>query len=230
MSRLQKLYETKQNFVTNKHKYESEILKEVGDAEDLVKKISKLRSERKIELMKYDLKIAEAEAELDAMDVPRSKTERTKYLNLKLREKRIEINDDFLRELQLRHAQGTSVKDLVRECGAPHQAQFYKWLDAEAPEPSTAALAQADTASDIAWLYSDHKGTHKYAFDPDKALLKFHGEDDFVIVRWPSKEFVSGNASLVGSIEEKRAQIAKEILDGTYEGAIISKPNPYEGK
>ena len=230
MSRLQKLYEKKQNFVSNKPKYEAEIMEELGGAETLVKKLGKLRSERKIELMKYDLEIAKLEAELAEKDVPRSKTERTKYLNLKLREKRIEINDDFLRELQLRYAQGTAVKDLVRECGASHQAQFYKWLDADAPEPSTVALAQATSASDIDWLYSDHKGTHKYAFDSERELLKFHGDEDFVIVRWPSKEFVSGDASLIGLIEEKRVQIAKEILDGTYEGAIISKPNPYEGK
>lgn len=230
MSKLKELYDAKVNFMAARPALERQIVEDLGDADDLITRIANLKQEKRKTMATYDLDIMTLELELNSLDVPKNKTQRTHYVRDQLRDAKHSVVTRFENELRLRHEMGDSIPELAKECGAPHLAQLYtivkkpKSDDVEAMEAVT--IKQAEN---IEWEYVDSRGSHRYAFSPDRKVLKYHGlEEGEVIVNWPSMDYLSGSAVLIGEIEERRANTALDILAGTYEGPVFDAPNPYK--
>ena len=232
MTKLRELYEQKINFAASKPALEKQFAEEVGGATALRAKLAKLRQEKKIAMAKFDLEILQVQSEIAESGTPMSKTALSNYVRDRIREERIRINTEFEAELRRRSAAGDSTTALVTEIGAKHAAPIYTILR---QSPSDAvALQDLEVQSIVVpdeWFYVDNKQSHRYAFNEEQNVLKYHGDDgQYVIVAWPSLAYIKGDNSLSNAIEEKRAQTALDILNGEHDGSGFIVPNPYRGE
>ena len=232
MTKLRELYEQKINFAASKPALEKQFAEEVGGATALRAKLSKLRQEKKIAMAKFDLEILQVQSEIAESGTPMSKTALSNYVRDRIREERIRINTEFEAELRRRSEAGDTTPALVAEIGAKHAAPIYTILR---QSPSDAvALQDLEVQSIVVpeeWFYVDNKQSHRYAFNEEQNVLKYHGDDgQYVIVAWPSLTYIKGDNSLSNAIEEKRAQTALDILNGEHDGSGFIVPNPYRGE
>ena len=232
MTKLRELYEQKINFAASKPALEKQFAEEVGGATALRAKLSKLRQEKKIAMAKFDLEILQVQSEIAESGTPMSKTALSNYVRDRIREERIRINTEFEAELRRRSEAGDTTPALVAEIGAKHAAPIYTILR---QSPSDAvALQDLEVQSIVVpeeWFYVDNKQSHRYAFNEEQNVLKYHGDDgQYVIVAWPSMAYIKGDNSLSNAIEAKRAQTALDILNGEHDGSGFIVPNPYRGE
>lgn len=230
MSKLKELYDAKVNFMAARPALERQIIEDLGDVDELITRIANLKQEKRKALAAYDLDIMTLELELGNQDVPKNKTQRTHYVRDQLRDAKHSVVNRFENELRLRHEMGDSIPELAKECGAPHLAQLYTIVKKpKSDEVEALEVATIKQAEGVEWEYVDNRGAHRYAFSTDRKVLKYYGlEEDEVVVNWPSLDYLSGSAVLIGEIEERRANMALSILDGTYEGPVFDVPNPYK--
>lgn len=232
MTKLKELYDDKMNFQASKSRLEKEFMAEVGRADEVITKIADLKNEKRLTMARIDLEILQLTAELASEGVPQNKSQKVNYVKDKMREAKFSVKINFEKELRRRYADGATIPDLVRECGAPHPAAFYSLLK----QPVSPELEKLEEETDnklieYEWDYVDNRGAHRYAFNKERNTLRYHGVDsekkEEVIVSWPERAYLKGSSTLIPELEEKRALMALEILEGTYTGAVFNAPNPY---
>lgn len=230
MSKLRELYEAKTNFIASKPVLEQQFAQDMGNSDELYKKLAKLKQEKKIAVAKFDLEILQVQAEIAETGVPSSKTARDNYVRERIREERLRINTEFETELRRRSEAGEPTMELVAEMGAKHAAPIYSILRQDPSEELSAVAIQAESAElPEEWFYVDNKLAHRYAFNEAQNMLKYHGDDSkYIVVAWPSLAYIKGTNTLATAIESKRAQTALDILNDVHDGSGFPAPNPYK--
>lgn len=232
LTALSELFQKKQNFSSYRTIRERELLGADTQASSLVRQLEAVQMERKEFLINSDYRIGQLKIQIAQLGVPVTKTERKRWVDAQIRDEKAAIDQAFSLEVKARLDSGSVVQDLVKECGSKSPSIFYnatKSLSSETVVESYAAPAPEFNA-DIEWEYSDHRPVHRYAFNPERTLVKLHGvheDDDSVVLTYPQKTYYSGDRSLEDSFHEGRAAMLLNILSGKFDGELRPESNKY---
>lgn len=226
---LQSLYERKRGFSAYRAKRLLELQDESSEVNAIHIQLQAAKAERAAFLTKIDQRIATLKLQLLSSGVAVSPTERKRQRTEELRLEKSELDADFAAEVSARMQAGSTIADLVRETGAANGTMFYnsQGLVRTVKAPSNVRVATVDEE----WTYSDQRSVHRYAFNQDMTLVRFHAvdvEDGSAILTWPELTLYAGDQALADKFDKGRAETLQEILAGDYTGVVREAQNPYK--
>lgn len=227
---LKELYWAKKNFPERRAQAEADLLSENNPDNALHNRLRVLREERKAALVKYDYEIAQVRQQILDLGQPTSPTERKRQLADKLRLEKEKLDKEFAEVVAYRMARGDNVSTLAREVGAPNTNFFYNATQ-EKRQYDLEVLDTPDAINTNTWTYHDFTGTHRYAFNEDMTLVRFHApdvEDGSSVLTWPDSVHYSGDRGISEGFDKNRAETLAQILKDEYSGVIRTSPNPYK--
>lgn len=228
MNDLQELYARKSNFPAYRLTLEAEENSADNPVTILYHKLEAAKQELKATTSQLQNKIATIKLELMEAGAPISKTDRKKAFDLRMRDQKKQVDEEFSELVVNRLQAGDTVRDLVREVGAANGSMFYN--------ATSGRLGMMDTSDSTTtkkavteFEYHEHTGVHRYGMTADRKHVKLHNtEGESVVLTYPNGSYYSGNKELVNSYQLTRAEMLEKLLDGTYDGPTNLQPNPYK--
>lgn len=229
-TQLGKLYWRKRGFSEYRSEREADMFSPDNPTNALHTELHELREKRKNLLAELDGQIAVIRNKILAAGESPNKTDRTRALHEELRLEKKQLDKDFAEMVLARMAHGETIPDMCKEVGATNSTFFYQ-VTASQRFRDTVREPSDIVRDDEEWTYHDFTGTHRYAFNQDHTLVKFHApdvEDGHSLLTWPEGLHYAGDRTNSERFEKNRAEVLESILAGTYEGVLRESPNPYK--
>lgn len=230
MNDLITLYRRKTQFSAYRSAQEAMANANDTPANALYSQLDAAKQELKAVTAELQAKIAQIKLKLMAEGVPVSKTDRRKAFDAQMRDEKAQIDADFSEVVLGRLQAGQTVGDLVKEVGAPNGSVFYNSTSGVLKLARTVDKhTERIDVDSLAWEYSTHPGTLRYAFSPDRNFVKLHnGDGSHVVLTYPGLSVYAGDEAIAKEFNATRANTLLSVLDGTYEGpAYVEATNPY---
>lgn len=215
MDKLSQLYFKYNNFTA----YRNETLAEIDENnDDLRIQIQELELEKKQAQLEFEKKIHALKSQ---MNTTRAKAR----VNEELTQEKKDLKDELHSEISKYYENGKSPRDIANHLGLNSTTLIYQAVNSKkvvVGEPEEVTI-------DAEWTYFDNAAIHRIAISDDRQYVKVHGpEDSFKIVTVDGLRFVTGEKDI--KLNSKRINIALQMFDGTYEGRILERKNPYADK
>lgn len=236
MTTLSELYQKKQNFASYRTVREQELLGGNTEATPLVRQLEAVQLERKEFLLHSDHRIGQLKLDIAKLGVPTTKTERKRWVDAQIRDEKADVDQSFALEVKSRMDAGAAVADLVKECGAKSPSIFYnatKGLTGSYVSENRTSTAPPVDISETVWEYSTHRPVHRYAFNSERTLVRFHAvdpEEAPVVLTYPSGTYYAGNRELEDAYHAGRAHTLLQILEGHFVGDLRHETNQFKTK
>lgn len=159
------------------------------------------------------------------------------------RNKKVRIKDALYEAVRDLFREGRSVPEVSRLTGNTNYTILYKLrADVAAGVPRVidkvdVDLIAAPPLESIEWDYHDHIGAHGWLISKDRKYVKFYGSvgtpyEGESVVATVDQKVLDGNEALLFSLSNtsfnKKVELVKSLVDGTYTKATRLADNPYK--
>lgn len=216
MSDLSELYYRYSNFT----QYRNEVLNAVDEENDSIKlQVKKLELEKQQAILDFDKKINDLKSTMSTTNAKNRK-------NQELNQEKKDLKEQLHQEIALQYNHGMKPQEIANLLNLSSTTLIYQAIKSTNTTVKRDAVDHSNMWDELEWEYFTNPAIHRYAVSSDGKFVKVHGVDSkYKIIDAVSMNHVSGDTDV--KVQKSRVVTALEMFNGTYEGKVVERENPY---